>query len=367
MNVLSALIPLLICGLVLLLYWFIPELSPSGRSFGVRIPPEHQADPAIVHERRQYRLALLVIAALMGILNELLLSQDSSGLTNLLPLLTVILGILDYTLAYRHLVQIKATQGWYLHQRQAVVVETERATSRVPFPFLWLIPSLALLCGMIVLSVVRYPALPATIPVQFDLSGQPTGWANKMPGAFVPVFLALLETILSTTLAWFLPRTRLQLDPAEPHGSLTTQRLLRHNWARLLLVLAACGNASFLLASLVSWGILPTAGTLAAVASFVPLLLIAIVLILFLLTQRSRAKAGVPTDHQLTGSVYRDDDQYWQGGLFYSNPDDPALFVEKRDGLGWTVNFGHPQGKLFMIGLLVVIVVMSILPTLFQH
>ena len=31
----------------------------------------------------------------------------------------------------------------------------------------------------------------------------------------------------------------------------------------------------------------------------------------------------------------------WKG-IFYSNPDDPALWVPKRFGLGYTLNFGNP-------------------------
>jgi uncharacterized membrane protein len=27
--------------------------------------------------------------------------------------------------------------------------------------------------------------------------------------------------------------------------------------------------------------------------------------------------------------------------MFYYNPDDPALVVEKRFGIGWTLNFGN--------------------------
>jgi hypothetical protein len=29
------------------------------------------------------------------------------------------------------------------------------------------------------------------------------------------------------------------------------------------------------------------------------------------------------------------------GGLVYVNPDDPVLFVQKRDGMGYTFNFGN--------------------------
>jgi uncharacterized membrane protein len=93
-------------------------------------------------------------------------------------------------------------------------------------------------------------------------------------------------------------------------------------------------------------------------------LLISLVLVLTLPLPRSQRKANTPADHQPTGAIFRDDDRYWYGGLFYSNPDDPALFVEKRYGLGWTLNFGHPQAKLVLIGLLVGTLVLSILPVL---
>ena len=93
-------------------------------------------------------------------------------------------------------------------------------------------------------------------------------------------------------------------------------------------------------------------------------LLIVLVLILLWHPQRSQRKVNTPVDHQPTSAVFRDDDRYWYGGFFYSNPDDPALFVEKRYGLGWTLNFGHPQAKLVLIGLLVGTLVLSILPVL---
>jgi len=32
----------------------------------------------------------------------------------------------------------------------------------------------------------------------------------------------------------------------------------------------------------------------------------------------------------------------WRGGLFYVDREDPALFVPKRSGLGYTFNYGHP-------------------------
>ncbi len=92
--------------------------------------------------------------------------------------------------------------------------------------------------------------------------------------------------------------------------------------------------------------------------------LIAVVLVLFWHPQRSRTKTSTLTDRRPTSAIFRDDDRYWYGGVFYGNPDDPDLFVPKRYGLGWTLNFGHPQAKLVLIGLLMGTLVLSLLPIL---
>ncbi len=97
-------------------------------------------------------------------------------------------------------------------------------------------------------------------------------------------------------------------------------------------------------------------------------LLIACALILFLPARRSRRQPGPPTNPQRTGPLLREDERYWYGGLFYYNPDDPDPFIPKRYGWGWTVNFGHPMGKLFlaiMVGLILLpIVLYALFPDL---
>ncbi len=48
----------------------------------------------------------------------------------------------------------------------------------------------------------------------------------------------------------------------------------------------------------------------------------------------------------------RDDrtpDRCWKAGIFYVNPADPALFVEKRVGIGYTLNFGNPWSWIMLV------------------
>ena len=39
---------------------------------------------------------------------------------------------------------------------------------------------------------------------------------------------------------------------------------------------------------------------------------------------------------------------YWRFRGMYFNRQDPALFVPRRNGSGWTVNFGRPQAVVFL-------------------
>ena len=41
--------------------------------------------------------------------------------------------------------------------------------------------------------------------------------------------------------------------------------------------------------------------------------------------------------------------------MFYVNPDDPAILVPKRMGIGWTINFGRPAGVATAVLTLVVV------------
>lgn len=93
-------------------------------------------------------------------------------------------------------------------------------------------------------------------------------------------------------------------------------------------------------------------------------LLLVIALALFVPIKHSGSKANPPAEHHLTGPIFRNDDRYWRGFLYY-NPDDPDALVPKRYGIGWTINFGHPLGKLFALAILALILLPIVLTLLF--
>lgn len=63
----------------------------------------------------------------------------------------------------------------------------------------------------------------------------------------------------------------------------------------------------------------------------------------FMVAVIALAVVAVPAPKRRDGGDTRGmsgDPRAWRG-IFYVNPDDPAMFVPKRRGAGWTLNFGH--------------------------
>jgi uncharacterized membrane protein len=60
-------------------------------------------------------------------------------------------------------------------------------------------------------------------------------------------------------------------------------------------------------------------------------------------------------------------DRFWRGWIFYVNPDDPALFVPKRFGIGYTINFAHPWSSVALAVILLLAVVPITVAALVLH
>lgn len=64
----------------------------------------------------------------------------------------------------------------------------------------------------------------------------------------------------------------------------------------------------------------------------------------------------------------KDDDEFWKlANTIYYNPEDPSIFVEKRFGVGWTVNAGRPGGMAIYIGLIVFIIAVIVFSILAEN
>lgn len=346
-------LPLIFFVLVAALLWLMPRLIFPTVPFGVRIPLSRRQDPRVTIEHRRYawRIGALAVA----LLSVAIVSANFGWSTGLpVALLGLVVGGWGiYYLSHRSLNAVKTREHWLAEGRPALVASAQPRWSWPDWPA-WILLGV---CGgvMVVTAGVgiwRYPALSGELRYAWPLSLGTWSVRADGLGVFLPVLLQLGATVLLVAFAWMRQNGAHPIDVEDPEGSQRYQRLNLQIVQGLLLSLACGLNGAFLVAAFNGWGLSfgneETAKTL-ILAPIVGWLILAPVLLLTLRGD-SRQTSSSP------GFLNRDDDSAWKLGSFYFNPSDPALMVNKRFGIGRTLNFGHPLAWVIVAAFLVFIV-----------
>jgi uncharacterized membrane protein len=153
-------------------------------------------------------------------------------------------------------------------------------------------------------------------------------------------------------------RAKQQIDVAHPDESVEKNIKFRRRWSGFMIAMGIVMVADFFvlqLSLLVS--IDQTVMMIINIIVFVVILGGTILLAFTTGQGGSRLQTAKGNNRHV---INRDDDRYWKLGLFYFNPNDPAIWVEKRFGIGWTVNFAHPAGWGSLVAIIVVVVLLEI-------
>ena len=108
---------------------------------------------------------------------------------------------------------------------------------------------------------------------------------------------------------------------------------------------------AYMAAMMVSYVLLPSE-MLDMISVLVFTLSVMLAVVLFVMRQKK-----IEARYEKEMTLLADDDDHWIAGMFYYNPKDKRLNVEKRVGVGGTVNMAHPVGKLMALFLAFSIIV----------
>ncbi|GAA4922930.1 putative membrane protein [Nonomuraea thailandensis] len=330
--VVAALAAVVLIGCIALI---TPALARPTLPFGVRVPDDRAADPAVIAQRRAYvrlvLLAMVLFAPLTATFGQLWLAG---------------FGVACLTLYHRAHLKVRAAKQagrWLAGRRQGVTVNTSFRSDPVRLPWRWILPAVAITLATAAFGRWRYDALPATLAHFHGLGVDP---ARRAPttalAAFEPVLFQAAVTLAFPALTMVLLRARPDLDAARPAGSARRYRVYLRGMARLCLLGAACVNFSLFIAALQLWEV-SAAGTAAAVLPLAALLLGPLAWEWRVGQGGHRLPALPGEEKEDSGLVQRDDDRHWfLAGTVYANRHDPAVVLHARFGQTWTLNLGHP-------------------------
>lgn len=343
--------------MMILCLTFIPYVTRKTELFGVTVPADKTNIPELRVLRASYR-NLMLIAGLILIAASIWLttsieSDSPQSMTVFLALIFayLIAGFLIYLPKHFKMLSLKKEFGWDTASAPAVVVaDTKPAAADVISPA-WLLLFPLIITLTLAVLMLLWPQIPQIAPTHFDVDGTadsftPKGW-RLVATVFAPqVFLALIISLVYVIVR----NARRQTDAANPKASRLQDARYRHF---ISMYLVAVGALSMIFMSTISLY------TMVAVENVMTFLIVSMIIFLILLLAgtlylmfavgQGGSRLSAPKESS-TDVVNVDEDRYWILGQFYFNPNDPAVFVEKRFGVGYTSNFARPLTWVIILG-----------------
>lgn len=382
---------LIVTAFIAALFLAMPAIVERTLPLGVSVPQSRVDDPVVRSSVRLFRWLIVagwVVCAALGV--GLAMVRPDLALA-ISPILFVLIAAVVYVTVRQRIVIAKREGDWYggapvsraavAGTASAVVAADSttapaRSRSRGHPQVGWLVSSLIVLSAVAAVGVAVYPSLPATIPTHWNGAGQVDQTAPKsIWSVFTLVLVPAGTVVLMYALSWLVVVAPVRSVPSDtPEQAEARAGVQRH--------LATTGLGMVSLALAVGLGITAIPTWLAPRSPAVILGTIAVALVLILGTVvviivryavgmsrvRSPRPAAVSTRPWPVGRPRQepggtsavdapDDDRYWKLGGIYVNRHDRAVFVQKRFGVGWTINFGSVGGMVFGAAIVLIVAV----------
>jgi uncharacterized membrane protein len=356
-----------VIGLCLVISYLLPRLTRPDVYFAVTVPPEFRdsAEGRSILKRYRVEVTIFGVLAFLIVLAAIRIPEpDHQAVVTLAGLFLQGAGVF---LAYYR------ARGRVLPHAAAPATVREAALvprgAHLPGGWMLQVPPFALLAATAIWLHLHWGQIPEVFPIHWGANGQPNNWATRsFAGVYGPLLIGAVLCALMGFLAYALLRwSRLiRVGGAADEG----ERRFR------LLVVSIIVATEYFLALMFMWtGLLPLSHRQTGPPGLIPMLVFSLafavvttVLVIWVGQGGTRLVGSAGAGSRAVAPVGdRTLDQYWKLGLIYINRKDPALFVEKRFGIGFTLNFGHPDAWIFLALLVAVFVTIVLIAPSHHH
>ena len=342
---------------------------------GVSVPQDKRAEPAVTDAIKHYRCLVWAIGIAATLISVATWKWPTIAA---LPSLIVIFGALfAYVKSRRRIIEAKAAGGWYDDVETAISAQITATplsnsalanlTAQPRFPWIWVLGSLLMTATSAGIVAQGWDTIPKTIPTHWGASMQPDAWSDKGIGTvFGLTFVNLGMIAVFALIFWFICTSSVHSrSDRSIKGQLRNRAVMdATNQATGFLLFVICLPMSQIQVA----SALPRyAGWLPV--GFIGVIVMSLVGVIALIMMILRAQTRI--DDALRGVNFPDDgkdspdnDEFYKWGMFYYNPDDPAIMVDKRFGAGVDFNYARWQAKVFMAVVLLLLIGSVALPIL---
>ncbi|QSB11841.1 DUF1648 domain-containing protein [Lysinibacillus fusiformis] len=333
----------------------VPYIVRETIVFGVTVPDQKIKHPILAQLKKQYvqfvgGTGIVFLIIMIISYNQLAPSESIQSivlLSCLFSMLTVSMAV--YWINHQKVSTLKKQEQWGVNIKQVRAVDLTARSRDEMLPWSFFAVPLGISVFLIVYTILHYDQMPNDIAVHWGPSGEADAWRNKT--YFTAISLPLVMLMMQCMM-WgitdSIKRSAIKLAVNRKEESLEDQLKTRKymSWQILLISYALTALLTILQLSniypsmTVGYKLLPV---------FILLLVVLLGSLLIYVVKKHKHK--VRYEANIDSQVMDvDEDRYWKGGLIYMNRQDPSVFVEKRFGVGWTMNLANPRGYI-VIGL----------------
>ncbi len=359
-------VSLLLCIVIILFLTIVQTVIPYFVKrtvvFGVTIPEQYIRDQKLIQYKKQYSLFTLIIsliilaAYIVWALNNSLSEEQIIIVGTLIEFGIIILSLSLYFYYHGKIKQLKQVSKWTENLKQVKVTDLSIRSQDEMLPWYAYIFPMIVTIGLIIYTVMNYDLLPNNIPTHWGPSGEPDAFTEKTPFTAVqmPGFLLLMQ-IMFLGIHIATKKSGIKLSATNAVASKKRQLGMRKysSWLLFLVVFAVTILFTFFQLTTIHPNLFE--GT--SMQLIVPFGMLAVILIATIIFAIKVGRSDKEIDPVIEGNITDiDEDRYWKGGLLYFNKNDPSIFVEKRFGVGYTLNFANPLGYLIVFVPILIVV-----------
>jgi uncharacterized membrane protein len=364
-NLTTILLNLVIFSFLIGIEVIMPKLTRKDIVFSVRVPIDILDDERIKTISEEYRKKILRATVPIALIISFLVNGDTNPAIYVSGIFTVIgLSIFYFLKSRKTIKTLKENEQWTFEKRQVTIVETKKEENSILTRIAFIIGGLIVLANGIY-AKLNYSGFPNRIPYHWDLKGVAT---QSIPKTSLSIFLIPAIQTFLLVIMYFSYKSiylsKVQLDVEDPKQSKIRNRIFKTRWKTAII------SMLFILMSLFSLYNFELGGGIeisSVTYKYIHILVIVLIFLIVGITATKTGQGGSRLKDKTVEKVQemnRDDDKYWKFGLIYFNKEDPSIFIEKRFGVGFTMNFANPIAVILIVALLLLIGVFSVLPNI---
>ena len=327
---------------------FVQTFSKKGYTLGVSVPKDVRQTETMKQILIDYKIMTLTLTIFLG-----LVQYFASYLTESVGIITLIFFISIALLSVPLIIYNKnlknMTQGLSQDKRKIIALDTNEGKADLR-KIIWLGYGASIFVILLtsLILFINYDKIADTIIMHTDFSGNVTDVREKTYlNIFYPSLISAGMLLMFYLINLMIIKVRPRISKENPEKSLANNLKSKKVWTYYLII-----NA-FVMTLLFEIGL----SIFSIKNSSLPLYILTALSIILSIGGVIYIGIKVGTDgsrlDKMEDFSFEEDDKYWiLGAGFYNNPDDPAIFVPKRVGVGYTINIGRPLGKLLMLSLI---------------